>query len=78
MREHSRDKKVAHAGVASTGKGKRESIKPRQGRHWPLERAQEPQSAALRKRRAFEITETELKLMAAAAIIGLSKSPKNG
>jgi len=26
----------------------------------------------------FEITDTELKLMAAAAMIGLSSSPKNG
>jgi len=33
---------------------------------------------ALRNRSAFVITETELKLIAAAAIIGLSKSPKNG
>ena len=32
----------------------------------------------LRKRREFAITETELKLMAAAARIGLSNSPKNG
>jgi len=33
---------------------------------------------ALRKRNAFTITDTELKLMAAAAIIGLSSRPKNG
>jgi hypothetical protein len=32
----------------------------------------------LRKRRALVITETELKLIAAAAIMGLSSSPKNG
>jgi hypothetical protein len=31
-----------------------------------------------RKRSAFTITETELKLIAAPAIIGLSSSPKNG
>jgi hypothetical protein len=30
------------------------------------------------KRSAFVITETELKLMAAAAIIGLRRIPKNG
>lgn len=32
----------------------------------------------LRKRNAFEITDTELKLIAAAAIIGLNNIPKNG
>jgi hypothetical protein len=32
----------------------------------------------LRNLKAFEITETELKLIAAAAIIGLSNIPKNG
>jgi hypothetical protein len=32
----------------------------------------------LLKRNAFPITETELKLMAAAAIIGLKSIPKNG
>ena len=37
-----------------------------------------PQIAAFRNRNAFEITDTELKLIAAAAIIGLNKSPKNG
>jgi hypothetical protein len=31
-----------------------------------------------RSRSAFAITETELKLMAAPAIIGLRSSPKNG
>ena len=36
------------------------------------------QIAALRNRSAFEITDTELKLIAAAAIIGLSRSPNNG
>ena len=36
------------------------------------------QIAAFRNRNAFEITDSELKLIAAAAIIGLSKSPKNG
>lgn len=33
---------------------------------------------ALRNRSEFAITDTELKLMAAAAMIGDSKSPKNG
>ena len=32
----------------------------------------------LRSRSEFAITETELKLIAAAAIIGLSSNPKNG
>ena len=36
------------------------------------------QSFALRSRKAFVITETELKLIAAAARIGLSNTPKNG
>ena len=35
-------------------------------------------SFALLSLREFRITDTELKLMAAAAIIGLSKIPKNG
>ncbi len=33
---------------------------------------------AVLRRREFAITDTELKLMAAAAIIGLKSSPKNG
>jgi hypothetical protein len=33
---------------------------------------------ARRRRRALPITDTELKLIAAAAIIGLSRMPKNG
>jgi hypothetical protein len=33
---------------------------------------------ARRRRSAFEITDTELKLIAAAAIIGLSRRPKTG
>jgi hypothetical protein len=33
---------------------------------------------ALRNRRAFPITDTELKLIAAAAIMGDSSSPKTG
>jgi hypothetical protein len=33
---------------------------------------------ARRRRKALPITETELKLIAAAAIIGLSRTPKNG
>lgn len=32
----------------------------------------------VRSRRAFTITDTELRLMAAAAMIGLSRMPKNG
>jgi hypothetical protein len=35
-------------------------------------------SLAWRRRRALVITETELKLMAAAAKMGLSRIPKNG
>jgi len=36
------------------------------------------QSASLRKRRALVTTDTELKLIAAAAIMGLSNRPMNG
>jgi hypothetical protein len=36
------------------------------------------QSFTLRNRSAFAITETELNVMAALAIIGLSSKPKNG
>ncbi len=36
------------------------------------------QREARRNRSAFATTETELKLMAAAAMIGLSRTPKNG
>lgn len=36
------------------------------------------QSLVLRSRSAFAITETELKLIAAPAMIGLSNKPKNG
>ena len=35
-------------------------------------------SFIVRKRNAFAITETELKLIAAPAIIGLRRTPKNG
>jgi hypothetical protein len=38
----------------------------------------EAYNRAFRNRRALPITETELKLMAAEAIIGLSSNPKNG
>ena len=37
-----------------------------------------PYSRTVRRRRALPITETELRLMAAAAIIGLSRSPNTG
>ena len=37
-----------------------------------------PYSSALRSRSAFVITETELNVIAALAIIGLSSNPKNG
>ena len=39
---------------------------------------QAPYNGNRRKRRALEITETELKVMAALAIRGLSSRPKNG
>ena len=35
-------------------------------------------SSTFRRRKEFVMTETELKLMAAAAIIGLSRMPKRG
>jgi hypothetical protein len=38
----------------------------------------ESQSATLRSRSALAITETELNVMAALAIMGLSRIPKNG
>ena len=37
-----------------------------------------PYSSTLRRRSAFPITETELRLIAAAAIIGESRSPNQG
>jgi len=37
-----------------------------------------PYNSIRRRRSAFAITETELKLIAAPAIIGLRRSPKNG
>jgi hypothetical protein len=43
-----------------------------------VKRKQASYSGALRSRNALAITETELKLIAAPAIIGLSSSPKNG
>jgi len=36
------------------------------------------QTAARRNRKAFAITDTELRLIAAAAIMGLSSSPNHG
>ena len=41
-------------------------------------RAPPDQTSTRRRRSAFAITETELRLIAAAAIIGLSSRPKNG
>jgi hypothetical protein len=43
-----------------------------------VKRKQLSYRGALRSRNALAITETELKLIAAPAIIGLSSSPKNG
>lgn len=43
-----------------------------------LESRDEAHTRADRSRSAFAMTETELKLIAAAAIIGLSRMPKNG
>ena len=43
-----------------------------------VKRKQVSYRRALRSRNALAITETELKLIAAPAIIGLSSSPKNG
>ena len=50
-------------------------------RHFPgkaSEASCPPQSGALRSRRALAITETELKLIAALASMGLSSQPKKG
>ena len=41
-------------------------------------RRTEPHIATRRSRSAFAITDTELRLIAAAAIIGLRRMPKNG
>jgi hypothetical protein len=38
----------------------------------------QPSSFTARKRKALMITETELKLIAAPAMIGLNNTPKNG
>jgi|CZKI01.1.fsa_nt_gi hypothetical protein len=43
-----------------------------------LQRIGASYSRILRRRRAFETTDTELRLMAAPAIIGFRASPKNG
>ena len=43
-----------------------------------IDRAGQVHNEILRKRSAFAITETELKLMATLAIIGLNRIPKNG
>ena len=42
------------------------------------QRSAHTSSRVWRRRRAFVITETELRLIAAPAIIGLSSTPKNG
>ncbi len=49
-----------------------------QHRDRAAEREPPAHSFTPRKRNAFVMTDTELKLIAAAAIIGLSNTPKNG
>lgn len=44
----------------------------------PLRLCGEDQSFTFRNRSEFVITDTELKLIAAAAMMGLSSHPKNG
>jgi hypothetical protein len=44
----------------------------------PMGSLRENHSASLRSRRALMITDTELNVIAALAIIGLSRMPKNG
>ena len=54
-------------------------VSVRRWRYSPTENAEGPfYSFADRSRSAFAITETELKLIAAPAIIGLRRTPKNG
>lgn len=48
------------------------------GRERPLHICIAYYNLTRRRRRAFVITETELKLIAAAAKMGLSRRPKNG
>ncbi len=51
----------------------------RRARHFGLTVGRAPdQRAAQRNRSALPITDTELKLIAAAAMIGLSNTPKKG
>jgi hypothetical protein len=66
--------------MALVRKTSREIREERQ-RQWlgqPLTRVMSSYNFAWRNRSEFVITDTELKLMAAAARIGLSKIPKNG
>lgn len=44
----------------------------------PISSSRHNQSLAVRSLREFPMTETELKLMAAAAIMGFSSNPTNG
>jgi hypothetical protein len=48
------------------------------GQEFPIHLSHNNHNFALRRRRALAITETELKLIAAAAKMGLSSRPKNG
>ncbi len=48
------------------------------GLNTDLEVAGRDQSSTRRNRKALPMTDTELKLIAAAAIIGLSRRPKKG
>lgn len=73
---------VAHPTVRSAGKHRRCREEQDKNRNEADEAAHcnnyIPQSFAVLSRREFAITDTELKLMAPAAIIGLSSRPKKG
>ena len=56
---------------ASVGRQSRNVVGRRARRH-------RPHSCTRRSRRALPMTDTELKVIAALAIIGLSSRPKNG
>jgi AraC-like DNA-binding protein len=72
---------LRHSCVAENGAEIARALDQRDGRNAPTNVASATKTSYKRNRRrrsAFPITETELKLIAAPAIIGLSKIPKKG
>jgi thiol:disulfide interchange protein len=69
----------ATAGAPDRRPARRRAARGRTQRRWtPLTRSPPHQSVSRRSRSALLMTETELRLIAAAAIIGLSRSPNVG